>query len=320
MLADSQISSAWLRAPNEEDRGSLLEYTRGVLYGLSFVSDGPGYRVRPVHVGRLRNAFNDLGAPSLHRVGLRLLTLLGEVEALFGGYWLMAPFRILNIQSRFAFVGAVPSESRFLAKTTQQGLARYLPEESAAKFPAQSVEGWMGETVSSPSECIQDFIKSHRARAAPALNSPEIEYLTLVTKGVCPKRTVWSREPSAILSRERLAVCRQADQGIYRYFSAELSGKVIATEAALRHSIQRLTFAFALEAGAPFRVASKLVGSMLEVELPERLPTEEFRLSLLLARVVARQGAVTRFSIEADLAPLFLTKIRNLGCELESMP
>lgn len=319
MLADRQISSEWLRAPNEQDRSSLLEYTRGVLYGLSFVADGPGYRVRPVHVSRVRNAFNDLGAPSLHRVGLKLLALLGEVEALFGGYWLTTPFRVLNIESKFAFVGAVPSVSDSLALTGKQGLARYLSEESAAKFPVQSLEGWMGETFSSHQNHLQDFIKTHQEYSAPALNSPENEYLTLISKGSLAKRTAWSREPSAILPREQLAICRQADRGIYRYFSAELAGDMtISNEATLRHSIQRLTFAFAYDAGTPFRVVTESVGPMLEVEVPQRLPTEEFRLSLLLARAVARQGAATRYSIESDLAPVFLSKLRNLGCHLES--
>lgn len=318
MRTNSRISDAWLRAPDELDRHSLLEYTRSALYSLSFTADASGDRLRPVHVARLRNAFNDLGAPSLHRVGLRLLTLLGEVEALFGGYWLMAPFRVLTICSRSAFVGAIPLASGFSAQISQQGLARYLTEESAARFPKQDIEGWMGITTSS-SEYIQHFTKSHRKHAKPALHSAGIEYLTLVMQGAQPKRGTWSREPSAICSGERLAVCRQSDQGIYRYFSAELSDKkTIANEAGLRHSVPRLTFAFASDAGTPFRIASRLVGKSLEVEVPERLPTEEFRLSLLLSRVIARRGSATTFSIDAELAPLFLKKLQYLGCQLES--
>jgi hypothetical protein len=273
-----------------------------------------------VHVGRLRNAFNDLGAPSLYRVGLKLLTLLGEVEALFGGYWLMAPFRIVNVLSRFAFVGAVPTVSGFLTQVKHQGLARYIPEESAVRFPVQSIEGWMGDPISSHSAYVRDFIKAHRERAAPALNSPEIEYLTLATERAHSKCSVWSRVPNAVLSREKLAICRQADMGIYRYFSAELSGRSIANEATLHHSINRLTFALAFEAGAPFRAESSSCGSMLDVKVSTRLPLEEFRLSLLLASSIARQAGATTFSIDADLAPLFLRKLRDLGCQLESMP
>lgn len=318
MHASSRTLDAWLRAPNELDRHSLLEYTRSVLYGLSFTKDASGDRVRPVHVARLRNAFNDLGAPSLYRVGLRLLTLLGEVEALFGGYWLMAPFRVLTICSRSAFVGAIPLASGFPAHIGQQGLARYLTEEDAVKFPKQDIEGWMGVAISS-SEYIQGFIKSHRENAKPALHSTEVEYLTLAMQRARPKRTIWSREPSAICSEERLAVCRQVDQGIYRYFSAELSEKkAITNEAGLRHSISRLTFAFADDAGTPFRIASRSVGTSLELEVPERLPTEEFRLSLLLSSVIARRGSATTFSIDADVAPLFLTRLQHLGCQLES--
>ena len=263
MLADSQVSSDWLRAPNEQDRRCLVEYTRGVLYGLSFISDGQGCRVRPVHVSRLRNAFDDLGAPSLYRVGLRLLALLGEAEKMFGGFWLMAPFRVLNLNSRFAFIGAVPAGSALPARTSQLGLARYLPEAAASKFLTQSVEGWMGSTNYPYSDHIANFVRTHREHASPALESHEIEYLTLAAQRSHSKRAIWSREPSAILSRENIAVCRQADQGIYRYFSAELAGKSIVTEATLRQSIPRLTFAFAAEAGTPFRVASKSMGETI---------------------------------------------------------
>jgi len=314
MPNDPQISIAWLTTPSEQDRRSLLEYTRGVLYGLSFTREGEG---RPVHVTRIRNAFDDLGAPSLYRVGIQLLKLLGEAESLFGGYWLLAPFRVVSARSKFLFVGAVTSSSGHLGLVAELGLARLITDEVATRFPRQTIEGWMGGPFSSSAEYVQAFVSAHRQQAAPAIDSPEIEYLHLVSRGDFASRAVWSQTHNAIVPKEQIGICRQADQGIYRYFSADIRGNVIIAETTLHYSLPRLVFAFAHLNGIPFRICISEAGSTLLVRVPQRLPLEEFRLALLLATEMNRQGAATVYKIESDLAPLFLEKLENLGCQLE---
>jgi hypothetical protein len=269
-----------------------------------------------VHVSRVRNAFDDLGAAPLYRVGLKLLSLLGEAEPLFGGYWLIAPFRVLSIESRHAFVGSLPSESGRLGKIKHSGLARFIAPQVAAQFQTQSVEGWMGASPA-PRAYLQDFVSAHGTQAAPAINSPEIEFLQLIRKNAFAVRAVWAREPSAILPQEKLAICRLADHGIHRYFSAELSKKSITTEATLHHSIPRLVYALASEAGTPFKVECTATDNGIQLVVPERLPAEEFRLALLIASQTSRQGSTTNYLVDSEIAALLVNKLRNLGGQVE---
>lgn len=318
MLAYQGISRDWLRSPSEQDRGSVLEYSRGVLYGLSFASDRNEIRSRPTHVNRIRSAFDDLGAPAMYRVGLRLLSLLGEVEPLAGGYWLIAPFRVVPMNSGHAFVGCLPTNAIGAGSIRCSGLARLVNEHCAADYPKQSLEGWMGRKNASASEYVDDFLQSHRASAAPAMNSLGTEYLHLVSRSPNAIQALWSDRPAAILPSERLAICRHSDVGISRYFSAELSNGRVAVESSLRHSLPRLIWGLASAAATPFRVNAQMAGNTARVRVPTRLPSEEYRLALLLSTSIARQGAATIYEMEADVAPLFVTELKRLGCQLET--
>jgi hypothetical protein len=314
MPAKSLIQRSWLAAPNEQDRRALLEYTRGVLYSLSFDREG---QARPVHVSRIRNAFEDLGVPSLYRVGLQLLRLLREAESLFGGYWLLAPFRVVLAKSGQIFIGAVPSASGHLGPVSEKGLARLITDETAARFPRQSIEGWMGGPVSSSAQYVREFVSAHQQHAAPAIDSPEIEYLHLIVRGVAARRALWSRTPFALLFNEQIGICRLADHGIYRYFSADIRRSTVNAEMTLQHSLPRLVFAIAKLNGNPFRVDIRESGSTHLIRVSERLPNEEFRLALLLANEINRQGVTTEYGIESELAPMLLDKLEDMGCQLE---
>lgn len=318
MLACQGISTDWLRTPNERDRRSVLEYSRGVFHGLSFASDGEEIRSRPVHVNRIRSAFAELGAPAMYRVGLRLLNLLGEAESLAGGYWLIAPFRVVPMQSMYAFVGCVPSNAIGAGQIRYCGLSRLVEERYSVEYLRQSLEDWMGKRVASTSAYVVDFLQCHRKSAAPALSSSEIEYLHLVSRNSNAVQVIWSDKPGAILTSEKLALCRQSDVGIYRYFSAELSNGRIAAESSLRHSLPRLIWAIASAAAIPFRVNVAIAGNTARICVPIRLPSEEYRLALLLATGIARQGAATVYEMDADVAPVFVNALKKLGCQLET--
>lgn len=79
------VSTTWLQSPDESDRSALLEYTRGVLYSSAFSRESDTQVSRAIHVSRIHSTFASLGAPSLYRLGLKLLYLFREVEPLFGG-------------------------------------------------------------------------------------------------------------------------------------------------------------------------------------------------------------------------------------------
>jgi hypothetical protein len=195
------VSVSWLQSPDERDRLALLEYTRGVLYSLSFSQENNVYKGRPIHVGRIRSAFCNLGAPTLYRLGLRLLHLLREVEPLFGGYWLLSPFRVVEIESDHAFVGSVPSVSGRLGEVRHEGMGRYITQEVASQFPRQTTSGWMGlPAASSSAQQVASFISTHNKLAAATIHAQDIEFFQVVGKGAYGRRFIWAKEPRAILS------------------------------------------------------------------------------------------------------------------------
>lgn len=316
-LNGQTVTTSWLQSPDARDRPALLEYTRGVLYSLTFSSEGNNTKGWPIHSARIRNAFSNLGAPTLYRLGLKLLQLLREVEPLFGGYWLLSPLRVIKIESHYIFVGAVPSTLGRLGDVRHEGLARFLSEEAASRFPRQTINGWAGLLVAPVAEQVASFVSAHRQQAEPTLHARDIEFFKVVGNDVRGRRFVWTQQPHAIVGAERIALCRQKRAGIYRYFSADLRDQTVFAEAPIDQSLARLMFALANFTGFPVSVKVRQQVVRTNITVSERLPIEEYRLALLLAANVSRLGSATSYSIETSLAPALLKRLSSLGCFLE---
>lgn len=318
MRANGQpVSASWLQSPDEGDRLALLEYTRGVLYSLSFSRENDTDKSRAVHVGRIRSAFGNLGAPTLYRLGLRLVHLLREVEPLFGGYWLLTPFRVIEIESHYAFVGSMPSVLERLGDMRYEGMGRYITQEAASRFPRQNISSWMGLPPTSTAQQVASFVSSHHNLAAPTIHPQDVEFFKAVGDGAHGRRFVWTQQPYAILPEERIALCRHKQAGIYRYFSGELRRGAVVEEAPIDQSITRLMFALGNDKGFPVPVTTLQHEACTQITVSERLPIEEYRLALLLAADISRLGNATSYSVETSRAPALLKQLSDLGCSLE---
>jgi len=306
---------AWLKVPVEHDRAYLLEFVRGILYSLSA---SKSKHSKEVHVASIRNAFDKLGAPALYRVGLTLLALFREVEPLFGGYWLPTPFRVVEVEGQFVFVGAVPTALGFLGNVKNEGLCRILTQDIAAQFPRQSIDNWMGIRTLDPASIVSTFFQEHRLKAVPTATLTGLEYLGFMDRNhSAGRRFVWGPSPTSVSADHQIAICRQRHAGTYRYFSAGLRfGKVIS-EAPIGQSIQRLIFALASGAGMPIVACVRNGSEEVEVTVAERLPTEEYRLALLLSRHIVRHGSST-FHLAPRFAPVLIKRLISLGCAVET--
>lgn len=310
------IPVEWLQHPHERDRASLLEFARGTIYSLAKKDDGT---FAAVHASRIQRSFKRIGAPGLCRIGLRLLELLREAQPLFGGYWLPTPFRIIEIEHEFVFIGAVPAAHGFLCDFQNEGLSRLLSRESADRFPRQSLEGWMGQTPQSQSDLIATFAAKHTRIAERTSNLSKVEYLSVVpTRARRYRNFEWGDRAIDALPSEQIAICRQTHSGRIRYFSASLSRGRIVSEAPIDMEMARLLFAIASHVGDPVKAVSRAAPRGVEITLNERLPIAEFRLSLLLSRKTNRAGRVSTFTLPPKLAPAFSTRLAALGCALET--
>lgn len=312
---EQPVSESWIQSPDERDRLALLEYTRGVLYSLSFSRENEA-KGRAIHVGRVRSAFCNLGAPSLYRLGLKMLHLLGEVEPLFGGYWMLPPFRVIGIGSHSVFVGSVPSVSGRLGDIQFEGMGRYVSPEVACRFPRQNIGSWMGLTSTSSAQQVAKFISTHKKLAAHTINSEDIEFFKLIGNSVHGRRFVWTQQPHAILPDDQIAICRHKQAGISRYFSGEVRREMVVAEAPIEQSIPRLMFALGDDRGLPVHVTTQQNGEFTHIRVSERLPIEEYRLALLLAANISRFGNATSYLVKTSLAPVLLEKLSDLGCSL----
>lgn len=307
----------WLHTPEEWDRQSLLEFVRGSLCSLSS-RDNASFEA--VHVSRIQRLFERLGAPGLHRVGLRLLELLREAEPLFGGYWLPTPYRVIEIERELVFIGAIPNAHGFLGEARSEGLCRLLAQDIADRFPRQSLESWMGGTSPDPLTVVAEFKAKHALVAAKTSNLSEVQYLSIApSRAMGYPRFQWGDRAIAVLPVEQIAICRQSSRGRIRYFSATLRREKLAAEAPIDIAVQRLLFAIARHVGAPVKTLIRPGQRGTEIAVDERLPIEEFRLSLLLSRKIVRTGRSTTFVLPPTLAKAFAARLAILGCAMESM-
>lgn len=311
------ISTTWLQSPHESDRSALLEYIRGVLYSSAFSRESESPRSRAIHVSRIQSTFASLGAPSLYRPGLKLLHLFREIEPLFGGYWLLTPYRVIDIESHYAFIGSVPSVSGKLGDVQYAGLGRFVSEDLASQFPRQDLTGWMGLSGTSIEKQVNSLVSSHHQQAAAALQADDIEYFKVLGNGGQGRHFAWSQQPYAILVSERIALCRQKHIEGYRYFSGELRNGTLTTEAPVMQPLTRMMFALARSVGLPVAARVREEGTRTLFNVSERLPTEGYRLALLLANDVSRQGYTTTYSLDSSLAPVLNAQLYALGCSLE---
>lgn len=314
--ASQSIPLDWLLAPREQDRASLVEFARGTLCSLSTQEDGS---FAPVHVSRIHRSFKRLGATELYRGGLRLIQLLREAEPLHGGYWLPAPYRVVEIEDEFVFIGATPNVHGFLGEIRMEGLGRLLAPDVANRFPHQSLGGWMDLATQDPSTTVAAFMAAHTRAEARTSNLTDVTYLNLISPGTTGRSLFqWSDRVVGTLAAGQIAICRQLRHGRKRYFSASLGKGGIATEAPIDIPITRLLFAIAREVGTPIRAVAWLDEKIVEVTVGERLPIEEFRLALLVSREIVRAGQSTTYRISPKLAQAFCSRLALLGCTLET--
>lgn len=305
----------WLKAPSEEDRASLVEFTRGALCSLSIQEDGS---FAPVHVSRIQRSFKKIAAAGLYKAGLRLIQLLREAEPLRGGYWLPTPFRVVEIDDECVFIGATPNAYGLLGSARMDGLSRFLARDVADRYPRQSLEGWMDLKSQDPASVVAAFAAAHAHAEVRTSNLVGVTFLNPIpwrATGHCQFQ--WCDKAVGVLSTEKIAICRQQYQGRVRYFSARLLKGSVTTEAPINISISRLLFAISHYAGTPVRAISRPGSQGVKVTICERLPAEEFRLALLLTREIVRAGRSTTFLLSPKLAPVFFAKLESLGCALE---
>jgi hypothetical protein len=309
------LSLDWLRLPNEQDRRSLLEFTRGALFSLTAGGDSsPG----PLHALRVRRLFARLGTPDLCEKGLKLLALLREAEPLFGGFWLPTPFRVVEIENIPVFIGAVPSVHSLLDNARHVGLSRILTSEVARQFPRQSIETWMGIAGAGREAIVASFVKQHSSSAVAATSMANIEFLS-VSAGTARTRRqfIWGELAAATLVSEKIAVCRQLCGGQYRYFSVGIRAGRVDSEASISNSFLRLLFGIAHQNGTPITATVQSGPEITAVSIAERLPIEEYRLALLVSTEIGRNAYATTFVLPTYFAATFLGQLVKLGCNTE---
>ncbi|WP_421569009.1 hypothetical protein [Stenotrophomonas sp. PD6] len=312
---NQSIPYEWLQAPSERDRAFLLEFTRGALYALARDERGA---ICEVHVSRIQHAFRRLGSPAMYKVGLKLMRLMREVERLSHGYWLLTPFRVIEIEKKYHFVGALPIAHGALGEVEESALCRFVSAEVATSFPMQTLDCWLGSAQIQSESVISGVVRDHARSAQRTADLADVQYLSFVKNGGGEARFGWSDVPSTILKEEKIAICRQHVSGLPRYFSAKLSNKRLASECPLTVQLSELIFAIARNLGAPIRATLRknAVGVTL-IEVDQRLPINEFRLALLLATDIAKDAARVTYTIPSDLAAAFTRRLISLGCKVE---
>lgn len=174
----------------------------------------------------------------------------------------------------------------------------------------------MGLPTTSSAQQVADFISTHNKLAAQTIHSEGTEFFKVIGNSLHGGRFGWTQQPHAILPDHKIAICRHKQAGIYRYFSGEIRRETVIAEAPIEQVLPRLMFALGKDLSIPVQVTTQQNGEFIQIRVSERLPTEEYRLALLLAANISRFGNATSYSVKTSLAPALLENLSYLGCSL----
>lgn len=305
------IPLSWLQSPEDGDRFSLMEFARGTLYGLARLEAGA---FGAVHVSRVRNSFNRLGSATLCRVALRLLELLREAEPVMGGYWLLTPYRVVEINGKFMFVGAAPNMHGLLGGCTRHGLSRFVSKDTAENLPHQALENWMGASDHDPASVVAALISGHKLNSAKTSGLSGVEFLSLPSTRDGHIPFLWTDQPNKAALVDQIAICRQRAHGSTRFFSASVRNGSVISEAPINIEAARLFFSVASHLGSAPKAIIRSSERETSITLNLRLPAAEYRLALAISTQTVRSGLTTTFTAPTELAPVLLSRIAKLGC------
>ena len=312
---EMEIDASWLSSPDGSNWRALLEFSRAAVKSLAFDYQG---RAQEIHVLKIRRAFEDLRAPQLCKYGLKLLSLVGEVQELPGGYWVLAPYRLVPLSdSGFVFVGALPIEelaARY-GDVRYEGLGRLVASygRGLESVPIQSLEAWAGVDHISPASTVDELRRHHTQNGGLAAQSESIEYLKLSPKA---PQVEWVRSPSA-LKGIGLAICRDRTPFGHRYFAGTLEGRRLTKESPLPRALTELIPGLAAASSAPLKIQMTTAANDLMVSSKELLPWSLFKVVTLLARSRRRSARATQYTFNPELVRQLKGLMEAIGYNVE---
>ncbi|WP_434982625.1 hypothetical protein [Xanthomonas arboricola] len=312
---EMELDASWLSSPDGSNWRALLEFSRAAVKSLAFDYQG---RAQEIHVLKIRRAFEDLRAPQLCKYGLKLLNLVGEAQELPGGYWVLAPFRLIPLSdSGSVFVGALPIEelaARY-GNVRYEGLGRLVASygRGLESVPIQSLEAWAGVDRVSPASMVDELRSHHTHNGGLAAQSDSIEYLKLSPKA---PQVEWVRTPSA-LKGVRLAICRDSTPFGHRYFAGTLEGRRLAKESPLPRALIEFLPGLAAASSAPLQIQMTTTVNDLMVSSKELLPGSLFKVLTLLARSRRRSARAIQYTFNPELVKQLKGLMEAIGYNVE---
>lgn len=297
-----------------------LEYLRGVLCALSYLSDATA---REVHVMSLQRAFARIGRENRLRFALSTARFLSELQDLPGGYWIPTPIRAVPVGSDALVVA--PHTTRELRRNfgleiRKAGYGRLAPMSVAAALPKQALESWLEfPPANTPRWAAQQLLElSHQLRPTQGERGQfEVFCPTAYKRSV---RECWVAEMKAIVSEQRLCR-RRLGQENHTYFIGRVEAGRLVAETPPIEDWPRMQIGLLAIEGRALTAQVLLKPDAAVLATSAWLPRAERRFLLAVAKQSPElpSGQGRTYLIDTGALEKLTELLTNLGCRMETI-
>lgn len=313
MASTSLTSSASVSEPTLDP----LEFARGALCAATFVAADAA---RETHIAKLHTQFERAGlAPSME-FALGTMQFLREAEPLGGGYWTVAPVRIVELgPDCHLLVGPQPTSElqRHFAGLRRAGAGRVTNRATTAAMPRQSKAAWRGSDGSDARAWMQSAINAAMKQLSPSVVADNLQVFAIRHAGERRREPAWVATGSSTPCEWQGVGLYRARTGATRYRSFlgkyEVGREFLEGPAVL--DVARAQCGLAALQSQPLMINISAISSSTSISLPVAPPRAVRRLLVALCEADPRSfGRVWTCSVPAYL-PVLLETLQELSCE-----
>lgn len=294
-----------------------LEFARGVLCAATFVAAD---EARETHVAKLHSLFERAGLAASMESALATMQFLREAEALGGGYWAVAPVRVVELSSDWQLlVGPQPTSElrRHFAHVRRAGAGRVTNHADTMALPRQSRAAWRGSDGDNARAWTQATITAAIKQLAPSVAPDNLQVFVVRQTGGGRHGPAWVEAGSATPCAWRGVSLFRARTGAtrHRYFLGKHETSKEFLEGPQVFDAARLQCGLAALHGQPLIATVTALSGTSSISLPVAPPRSIRRLLVALCEADPRSfGRVWTCCVPAHV-PVLLEALQELSCE-----
>ncbi len=292
-----------------------VEFARGHFSALCWAGDTVA---REVHVLRWRAAFERARLLHLWNLARRALDLMREIQDIGNDYWFPTPLRCVAGEQRSLVIGAMTTRelSRHYPSVVRRGFARVADAGDVAELPTQSLDAWLGLSITDSVAWTRAELQSCRKAMRDTRIEGPIEYFDAALSSA-RRRGRWTPSPPPAGAGDIVLCRRPLGNTRFLHFMAQRDrSERIVREAPASGDVRRLQFGLAALCDEPIAVSVAARDDGVALVVPMALPRPERQLLAALNTTLDRSGPC--LLVDDEFVPLILSHLKRLGCHVHA--